>query len=155
MVTEINKEGTASPAKARPMVEYIIRNQKKADIIKKKLGNANTLEAIAAAASQQVQKTDSLSFASPNFPNAGPEGKVGGYVFNAAAKGKVSAPIAGNGGVYSVRTENVYARSNTGAGIEQQRTLFIQNQRQAASRGVLEAALKKASTIKDSRSKIY
>ena len=67
-VTEINKEGVASPAKARPMVEYIIRNQKKAELIKKKIGSANTLEAIAAATAQQVQKADSLSFASPMFP---------------------------------------------------------------------------------------
>jgi peptidyl-prolyl cis-trans isomerase D len=137
------------------MVEYIIRNQKKAELIKKKFGSANSLEAIATATSQQVRKADSLSFVSPNFPNAGPEGKVGGYAFSAAAKGKVSAPIAGNGGVYSVRTENVYAKSNTGAGVEQQRMLFIQTQRQAAGRGVLESALKKASTIKDTRSKIY
>jgi peptidyl-prolyl cis-trans isomerase D len=155
IVTEINKEGIASPAKARPMVEYIIRNQKKAELIKKKFGSANTLEAIASATSQQIRKADSLNFASPNFPNAGPEGKVGGYAFSAAAKGKVSAPIAGNGGVYSIRTENVYAKSNTGAGVEQQRMLFTQTQRQAAGRGVLESALKKASTIKDTRSKIY
>lgn len=154
-VTEINKEGTASLAKARPMVEYIIRNQKKAEQIKKKIGSAKTLEAVASATGQQVQRADSLSFTSPSFPNAGQEGKVGGYAFNAAAKGKVSAPIAGNGGVYSLRTENVYARSNNGAGVDQQRTLYLQNQRQAASRGILEAALKKASTITDTRSKIY
>jgi len=154
-VTEINKEGVASVAKARPMVEYIIRNQKKAELIKKKIGTANTLEAIAGATAQQVQKADSLSFASPNFPNAGPEAKVGGYAFSAAAKGKVSGPIAGTGGVYSIRTENVYAKSNTGAGIEQQRNQFVQAQRQAAGRGALESALKKASKIKDTRSKIY
>jgi len=154
-VTEINKEGIASPAKARPMVEYIIRNQKKAELIKKKIGTANTLEAIASATAQQVQKADSISFAAPSFPNAGPEGKVGGYAFNAAAKGKVSAPIAGNGGVYSVRPENIYAKSNTGDGVEQLRAQFTQTQRQAAGRGALEAALKKASSIKDNRSKIY
>jgi peptidyl-prolyl cis-trans isomerase D len=154
-VTEINKEGLASAAKARPEVEYLIRNQKKAADIKKKIGNAATLEAIAAATSQPVLKADSLAFSAPFFPNAGQEGKIGGYAFNPAAKGKVSAPIAGNAGVYSIRTENVYARANTGAGIEQQRATLIQNQRAAAGRGVIEAALKKAATIKDNRSKIY
>jgi len=155
-VTEINKEGLASATKARPMVEYIIRNQKKAELIKKKIGTASTLEAIAAATSQQVSKADSLSFLSPLFPGAGQEGKVGGYAFSGAAKGKASAPIEGNGGVYSIRTENVYAKSNNGAGIEQQKASMIQNQKSAASgRNVIEGALKKASDIKDTRSKIF
>jgi peptidyl-prolyl cis-trans isomerase D len=155
LVTEINKEGIASPAKARPQVEYIIRNQKKAEQIKKKIGAANSLEAISAATGQPVLKTDSLSFSSPVFPGVGQEGKVGGYAFNAAAKGKVSAPIAGNAAVYSIRTENVYAQSNLGAGLEQQRAAMIQNQKAAAGRGVIESALKKAATIKDTRSKIF
>jgi len=154
-VTEINAEGIMSPAKARPRVEYIIRNEKKGEVIKKKIGTANTLESIAAATSQQVQKADSLNSSSPSFPNAGQEGKVGGYAFYAAAKGKVSAPLAGNGGVYSIRTENIYAKSNSAASIDQQRSTFIQNQRMAVNRGVMEAALKKASKVKDSRSKIF
>ncbi|HTL06598.1 MAG TPA: SurA N-terminal domain-containing protein [Chitinophagaceae bacterium] len=154
-VTEINKEGLASAAKARPMVEYILRNQKKAEQIKKKIGTASTLEAISTASNQPVQKADSLSFAAPFFPNAGQEGKVGGYAFNPAAKTKVSPLIAGNAGVYAIKTENVYAKQNTGPGIDQQKLTMVQNQKSAASRGVIENALKKASDIKDNRSKIY
>jgi peptidyl-prolyl cis-trans isomerase D len=154
-VTEINKEGIASPAKARPTIEYIIRNQKKGEQIKKKIGTANTLESIATVTGQQVLKADSIHFSSPSFPNAGQEGKVGGYAFNAAAKGKVSAPIAGNSGVYSIRTENVYAISNNSMNLDQQRSTIIQNQRMAASRGAIEGALKKGSKIKDTRSKIF
>lgn len=155
MVTEINKEGLASAAKARPMVEYIIRNKKKAEQIKKKIGTPTTLEAVTTATNQPVLKADSLSFAAPFFPNAGQEGKVGGYAFNAAAKGKVSAPIAGNAGVYCIRTENVYAKPNVGPGIDQQKLSMLQNQKAAAGRGVIEAALKKASTIKDTRSDLF
>ncbi len=155
-VSEINKEGTMSVAKAKPLVEHIVRDQKKAALIKTKIGSANTLEAIATATGQQVMKTDSLAFATPFFPNAGQESKVGGYAFNPAVKGKASAPIAGNGGVYAIRTENVYAKSNNGdAAIDQQRKTMIQNQKSAASQGVIEAALQKASVIKDNRSKIY
>jgi len=154
-VTEINKEGIASAAKARPMVEYLIRNQKKAEQIKKKIGTANTLEAVATATNQQVLKADSVAFSAPFFPGAGQEGKVGGYVFNAAAKGKASPLIAGNGGVYSIRTENVYAKSNNDAGLDQQKASMIQNQKAASGRGVIEAALKKAADIKDTRSRIF
>ena len=155
MLTEINKEGTMSPAKARPLIEYIIRNQKKADQIKKKIGTPATLEAVASATNQQVSKTDSLSFARPFFMNAGQEGKVGGYVFNPATKGKISTPVAGNGGVYVLRTENVYAKQNEAGNTEQQRLAMTQNQKSAAGRGVVEASLKKAATIKDNRSKIF
>jgi len=154
-VTEINKEGIQSAAKARPMVEYLIRNQKKAEQIKKKIGTASTLEAIAAATGQGLAKADSLAFSSPFFPGAGQEGKVGGYAFNATAKGKVSAPITGNSGVYAIRTENVYAKPNTGASLDQQRSTLLQNMKAAAARGTLEAALKKASDVKDNRSKIF
>lgn len=154
-VTEINKEGIASVAKARPMVEYIVRNQKKAEQIKKKIGTTSTLEAVAAATNQPVLKADSVAFSSPLFPGAGQEGKVGGYAFDAAAKGKVSPAIAGNGGVYTLRTENIYAKANTGASIDQQKAAMLQNMKASAGRGAIEAALKKASDIKDTRSKIF
>ncbi len=155
ILTEINKEGIMSTAKARPLVEYIVRNQKKAEQIKKKIGTVNTLEALATANNQQVLKTDSLSFARPFFLNAGQESKVGGYVFNASVKGKLSAPVAGNSGVYVLRTDNVFAKPNDAAGIEQQRLALIQSQKAATGRGVIEAALKKAADIKDNRSRIF
>ncbi|MEO5682739.1 MAG: SurA N-terminal domain-containing protein [Chitinophagaceae bacterium] len=155
LVTEINKEGIASASKARPMVEYIVRSKKKAALIKAKIGSASTLEAIAAATNQPVLKADSVSFSSPLFPGAGQEGKVGGYAFNTSVKGKVSPPVAGNSGVYSIRTENIYAKSNEGASIDQQKASMIQNQKAATGRGVIEAALKKASSIKDTRSKVF
>jgi peptidyl-prolyl cis-trans isomerase D len=155
MLTEINKEGTMSPVKARPLVEYIVRNQKKAAQIKTKIGSANSLEAIATATAQRIAKTDSLSFITPFFVNAGQEGKVGGYAFYAGVKGKVSAPVAGNAGVYVLRTENIFAKPNDAANIEQQRTALIQNQKSATGRGVIEAALKKAASVKDNRSKIF
>ncbi len=155
MLTEINKEGIMSPAKARPLIEYIIRNQKKAEQIKKKIGTPASLEAVATTTNQQVSKTDSLSFARPFFLNAGQEGKIGGYVFNPAVKGKISSPVAGNGGVYVLRTENVYAKQNEAGNIEQQRMALIQNQKSSAARGVVEASLKKAATVKDNRSKIF
>jgi len=154
MVTEVNKEGVMSPAKARPMVEYILKNKKKAEQIKSKIGTPSTLEAVATAMGQQVAKADSIKFSAPFFPNAGQESKVGGYVFFAGAKGKVSPAIAGNSGVYVVRTENVYALPNDDANIEQQRQALLQGQRMQGL-GRVQEALKKAATIKDYRSKFF
>lgn len=154
MVTEINKEGTMSPAKARPMVEFIIRNQKKAEQIKKSIGNTNTLDAVAAATKMPVLRADSVTFQTPFFPNAGQEPKVGGYAFSAANKGKVSTPLAGTGGVFVIKTENIYAKPSDGTSVEQQRLAMMQNQKAQAAQRSFEA-LKKNATVKDNRAKFY
>ncbi|MCG7859964.1 peptidylprolyl isomerase, partial [Flavihumibacter sediminis] len=59
VLTEINKEGLMSPVKARALVEFQVRNQKKAEVIKKKIGTSNTLDAVAAATQQSVLSADS------------------------------------------------------------------------------------------------
>ena len=48
IVTEVNKKGTQSAAKARPLVEPLLRNHKKAEQIQKKLGTITSLEDAAA-----------------------------------------------------------------------------------------------------------
>ncbi|MBC7903655.1 MAG: peptidylprolyl isomerase, partial [Gemmatimonadaceae bacterium] len=154
MVTDISEEGAMSPAKARPLVEYIIRNRKKAEQLKQKIGTPTNLQAVASAMGVQVQRADSLSFQAPNFPNAGMEAKVGGYVFNPASKGKISAPLAGNAGVFVVQPENIYARANTGANVEQQQIGMIMSQKSsAAQRGI--DVLRKSAKVKDNRSKYF
>jgi peptidyl-prolyl cis-trans isomerase D len=156
LVTEINKKGTMSAARARPLVEGILKNEKKAEQIKKKIGTPTSLEDVAAKNQAQVLKADSVRFESPFL--AGQEGKVGGYVFNAAAKGKISAPIAGNSGVYVLRTENVFALPSSGLSIEQQRQALTQ-QNQQGRRGdpLTQAAnaLKKSAKIKDNRNTFF
>jgi peptidyl-prolyl cis-trans isomerase D len=69
--TEINSEGTMNTVKARPIVEPILRNQKKAVQIKSKIGAAASLDAVAASSGQPKSKADSVSFGSPYIPNAG------------------------------------------------------------------------------------
>jgi peptidyl-prolyl cis-trans isomerase D len=154
MVTEINKEGSMSPAKARPMIEFIVRNQKKAAQIKKSIGTATTLDAVATATKMPVLRADSITFQTPFFPNAGQEPKVGGYAFNAANKGKVSTPVAGTGGVFVISTENIYAKPSDGVSVEQQRLSMMQNQKAQAAQRSFEA-LKKNATVKDNRAKLY
>ena len=46
VLTQIYEEGTMSAPKARPMVEFIVRNEKKAAQIVGKIGSANTLDAV-------------------------------------------------------------------------------------------------------------
>jgi len=155
LVTEINHQGTMSPAKARVTVEPILRNRKKAELIIKKLGTPATLEAAATASGQPIQKADSILFSSPFIPNAGQEAKVIGMSFDKQLAGKpVSAPIAGNGGVFVIKVENTGARSNPAADLEQQRMTQQQQQRSMVNYRALEV-LKKIATIKDDRGKFF
>jgi peptidyl-prolyl cis-trans isomerase D len=152
VVTEINKEGTMSAAKARPAVEVLIRNQKKAEQIKSKLGKPATLEAAAGSAGVPIQRADSVGFAAGFIPNVGQELKVIGAAFNKAWQGKVTEPISGTGGVFVIRTESVFARPNPNADIEQQRVTSIMQQRSMNSYRVMEG-LRKSAKIKDNRAK--
>jgi peptidyl-prolyl cis-trans isomerase D len=152
VVTEVNKEGLMTAKKARPLVENLVRNRKKAEQIKQKLGKPATLDAAATAGAQTVQNIDSVSFTSYSIPNVGQEMKLIGAIFNKAWQNKVSEPIAGNGGVFVFQTKNIFARPNASADVEQQRTAMMMQQRQSMSYRAIES-IKKAATIKDYRAK--
>jgi len=155
LLTEINKEGTMTASKARNQVEPLLRNGKKADIIVKKLGTAASLDAVATAGGQPVQRMDSLHFSSPVIPNVGQEPKVVGSAFEKQLAGKpVSQPIPGNGGVFVIKVENTSALSNPNADIQQQRFMQEQQQRSRIYNSLVES-LRKLATVKDDRSKFF
>ena len=155
LVTEINHEGTMSAAKGRNQIEPLLRNKKKADLIIKKLGTPATLEAAATASGMNIQRADSLLFSSPMIPNAGQEAKVIGSAFNKALSGKpASTPIAGNGGVFVIKVENVSAVSNPNADLQQQRFMQEQQQKSRISYTLVDA-LRKLATVKDDRGKFF
>lgn len=155
LLTEINKEGTMSVAKARAQIEPLLRNKKKADQIMKKEGSPASLDAAATAAGQTVQHSDSVLFAAAFNRLFGQEPKVVGSAFNKQLVGKpVSPAIAGNGGVFFIKVENVSAMSNPNADPEQQRFMQEQRIRSLIYQQLLEAERKLAS-IKDYRSKFF
>jgi peptidyl-prolyl cis-trans isomerase D len=154
LLTEINKAGTMSAAKARPRVEPILRNRKKAEMISKKLGTPATLDAAAGAGNQPVMHADSVNFSSGTIPNAGREPRVVGAAFDKALAGKpASPPIAGNSGVFIIRVEKVSALSNPNGDINQQRFALEQQQRQVAYQ-VLEQ-MRRLANITDNRGKFF
>ncbi|MFT4022406.1 MAG: SurA N-terminal domain-containing protein [Flavihumibacter sp.] len=99
MLSEIVKEGTMSVAKARPQLEMIIRNEKKAGVIGKKIGSANTLEAIATATQTTVMTADSVRFTTPFVAGIGQEPKVVGASFDKENQANHQKP-SGNTGVF-------------------------------------------------------
>jgi peptidyl-prolyl cis-trans isomerase D len=154
LLTEINKTGTMPAAKARPRVEPILRNRKKAELIEKKLGSPATLDAAAGTSNQPLMHADTVNFSSGTIPNAGREPKVVGAAFDKALSGKpASPPIAGNSGVFVIRVEKVSALSNPNGDIQQQRFALEQQERQVAYQ-VLQQMTRLA-TITDNRGKFF
>lgn len=155
LLTEINKEGTMPAAKARGQVEPILRNKKKAEQIIKKEGSPASLDAAATAAGQTIQHADSVLFAAAFNRLFGQEPKVVGSAFDKQLAGKpVSPAIAGNGGVFFIKVENVSAISNPNADPQQQRFMQEQRIRTLIYQQLMDAERKMA-TIKDNRSKFF
>jgi peptidyl-prolyl cis-trans isomerase D len=97
-----NKSGLISVALARPYVEPILKNKKKAEILKAKMTGSN-LDAIAKSVGSKVQQATNVTLDNPVLPGGvGQEPKVVGNAFALTAN-KVSAPIEGNTGVYVVK----------------------------------------------------
>ena len=156
VLTQVAEEGVMSAQKARPMVEFIIRNEKKAAQIISKIGSGNTLEAISKTTNQPVSQSDSVLFNSPYIPNVGQELKVVGASLNKQNQTKISEPIPGNGGVFVLKINNITAVSNPDFDAAQQQASMQQLQQRNISnpQGLLEI-LKKTVKIKDNRAKFF
>lgn len=153
VVTEILKEGTMSVEKARPGVEAALRNKKKAELLKQKLGKVSTLEAAAAAwGGKQIETIDSLRMSGTNAL-LGYEPRVTGAIFNPANKGKVvPEAIEGQSGVYVVKVESVTTTPVTSGSVADQRKSQADSKKNLANP---VEALKKMATIKDRRNDLY
>ncbi len=160
VVTEVLNEGTQPVAKARSMVEPLLRNKKKAELIKKQLGSISTLEAAATAWGKTVETIDSIRMTgaqtNPLAQTLSYEQKVIGAAFNAANRGKVvTEAIEGSGAVYVIRVDNVMAVPNAEGSVPEIRKAEIERAKQQAAYSSPIMFLREAANIKDNRSKHY
>ncbi|MFZ1527950.1 MAG: peptidylprolyl isomerase [Ferruginibacter sp.] len=151
------KEGTQDAATARSGAEAIIRNQKKAAIIKTKLGANATLESAAAAYNRQVTLAgadSSITLASQMVNGIGIEPKLFGAAFNKDFQTKVSPAIAGASAVYLLKTVSIQPKNTVSPeAAKAQASTRIATLRQQV--GNWYESLRKQASIKDQRSKIY
>jgi peptidyl-prolyl cis-trans isomerase D len=151
VITGEEKAGLASVASARPQVEGILRDQKKAIQIKQNF-RGNTIEEIAASAKTIVQPVDSINFNYSLIPGIGNEPKLVGAAFNKAFLNKPSSPIAGNAGVFVISVKS------QGAKVSTQDLASFESDLINRTRSVIyrtNIALKKVAKIKDNRMKVY
>jgi peptidyl-prolyl cis-trans isomerase D len=153
-VTAVYKKGTMSVEKARPLVEYKVRNEKKAENIVKKIGNASTLDAVAQATGQQVNRADSITFSSTFIPNVGNEMRVLGASFNKEYQTKISGPIKGEIGVFVIKIDNITAVPNPNFDAKAQQQAMQQQMGAMIGYRAMEI-MKKAADIKDNRIKFF
>jgi peptidyl-prolyl cis-trans isomerase D len=124
----------------------ILRNEKKAEIIRKKMAGT-TLEAVSKASGATIA-TATVTFANPSIPAVGPELKVVGKAFGLAA-GKTSGLIDGTAGVYMIKAKGVEkaaALDNVSA-----ITSRLNNEGRGNIQTKLTNALKDAADIEDNR----
>ena len=145
-VKAVYEAGLTPISDARPSVEPILKNKKKAEKIKAKM-TGTTLEAIAKANASTVQTAVDVTMENPSLPNVGQEQKVVGTAFGLKGN-KVSTPIEGNSGVYIVKTKSVLTAPALKNYADYVAKLKSQN---ASASGRIIPALKVDAKIEDNR----
>jgi len=157
VLDKINDKGVQDATTARPGCEAIIRNNKKADIIKKKIGNNPTLESAASAYGKQIQGAgadSTITFNAQIINGVGMEAKVIGAAFNKEYQSKVSPLIDGTTGVFIVKVNSIQNKpAETPEAVSARATSKIGNIR-SQTNGWYEG-LRKQANIVDERSKHY
>lgn len=143
---KVHEIGLMPIADARPSVEPMLKNKKKAEMIKAKMSGAS-LGAIAKANGTTVQQAVDVTLENASLPGVGPEQKVVGVAFGLAAN-KVSGTIEGNSGVYVVQTKAITKAPALKSHADYIAKLKSQN---ASASGRVIPALKADAKIEDNR----
>jgi len=149
-VKAINEKGLLPMEEAKLSVLPIIRNEKKAELIRKKM-EGTTLEAVSQKTGSAVASATDLTMAAPMIPGVGSEPKVVGKAFG-IGQGKTSGHIDGNMGVFMVRTKTI-----TKAPALQNYSTYINRMKSQERNAVpsrLSMALRERADIEDNRGKV-
>ena len=146
------EKGYSTIEQVKDQLTAEVRRDKKAEMLKAKLGKGGNLEAIAAANQQQVQSFENVSFASPMLGNSGMESYVVGYVM-ASKAGSVTPPLKGLNGVYVVQIVS-FSDVKEPADLKEA-AAQVRSQLQSRSQYESYNALREKAGVTDKRSKFY
>ncbi len=139
---------TIAVLKSLPEAELQVKQVKKGEVLKAKIGSNTDMSAIAAQFESKVDTVKAVSMMS-----SGGEPRVLGTVFH-LAKGETSAPILGASGVYIIQTLSDKPQTQIPADL----TMFRKQYTSSAASSIrtnIMATLKKEASIKDNRSRFY
>lgn len=154
---KVVEEGLQDAETARPGAEPMVKKEKKAEMIIKKLGSNSTLQAAAAAYNKQVMEAgadSSVTFANPFIANVGMENTVVGAAFCKKFMNTPTPPFAGNTGVFVLKVNNIGSKPADSP----EAAMQAANQKLSSLRGQTNGwyeGLKKLADIKDNRSSLY
>ncbi len=157
ILDKINEKGVQDATTARPGCEAIIRNNKKGEIIKKKIGNNPTLESTAAAYGKTIQIVGSdttITFNSQIINGVGMESKLIGASFNKEYQTKASPLFEGTTGVFILKVNYIQNKTPETPEAASQRITSKISSIRSQTNGWYEG-LRKQADIVDERSKHF
>jgi peptidyl-prolyl cis-trans isomerase D len=155
-VAKIKKEGTKSLDDARADVEKLVRNEKKAAMLKaqfdKVLPNAKTMEDVAIGVKSIAQPIDAITFGSSSVPFAGSDPKLVGYLFGTKLN-TISKPFVSREGVHVLFVESIVKQQLPTTLSTRKGTLYAETKGRIYE-NILNS-LKKSEEVKDFRFRYY
>ncbi|MDE5610747.1 MAG: SurA N-terminal domain-containing protein [Odoribacter sp.] len=157
VLTEIDEEGIAPIGKVASEIKNILIQKKKAEQLSKELASAQqgseSLLSIAQKTGTEVKEAADINFTSFQIPGAGIEPKVIATA-SVIEQGKISAPIAGNQGVYVIVVNNRTTDEVTPETIQQTKESLQQSNMYRTNYQAVQAIVKDGKVI-DQRYKFY
>lgn len=157
ILTEIDEEGISPLSKVAGRIKQILIQKKKAELLEKELNAAKSssesLLSIAQKTGTEVKEANDISFNTFQIPGAGIEPKVIAAAVT-LPEGEISAPIAGNQGVYLVVVNNISSDEITPEMLMQAKNAMQQANNYRSNYQALQAILKNGA-VKDQRYKFY
>jgi len=154
VVDKVEKEGVQDVATARSGAEAMIRKQKKAKIIKDKIGATPTLESAAAAYGKTILQAgadSTITFSAQIINSLGVEPKLIGAAFHKGFQSKPSPAIEGTNAVYVLKVLGIQSKpAIADEAANQSRLTSLRGQL-----GNWYEGLKKKAEIKDNRSELF
>ncbi len=152
IVESINEEGPAPLDRVRNRVEYLARQEKKAEILKQELAGQTDLGELAGNLGLSVENANNVTFGSPAIAGVGLEPEVVAIVMG-LQQGQLSLPIQGENGVFvvSVDSKTLQTQEN----LAQVQELNRRGMSSRIDNGAIFNAIKEDADLTDNRSKFY
>ncbi|MBL4709002.1 MAG: SurA N-terminal domain-containing protein [Flavobacteriales bacterium] len=151
IVESVDEDGPAPLEKVRNRVEFLAKQNKKAEMMMKELSGASDIGTLAGNTGLSVQNA-SVTFSSPSISSVGLEPKVVGKAMNLVA-GQISDPIQGATGVFVVVVDKKVDAGQ--ADINVIRESEFRGMSARIDNGAVYNALKEKAEMIDNRSKFY
>jgi peptidyl-prolyl cis-trans isomerase D len=151
-VKSVIPKGVPSVADVKEQITPMVKNRKKGEVLKAKLGSGD-MNTIVTEFNSRIDTAKGVTFNATFVPNLGSESKVIGTAFT-LENGQTSKPIIGETGVFLARltSKNAVANSPVDKNILRQQLV---GQMKGMVRGAITRSLKKNSSVTDNRSKFF